>query len=199
MELLSYKLFVFNIYFSKILTDLGSFFFPVNNYIILKCTGKKNSRLKGSGSSLKEFLAIVSPLKRWKKLFISPQMLLLFSSYVIFFLNFMVMQQNDLIRKPRLFSNFVTSQSGLQLILIYILPNTLRKKRNQIMKFGLLIEYNVRNIFLEKSCTKCSGESSRRPFSGKSKLRISLDQQSKVLYSLFLLYPKLRAKYIKIY
>ena len=135
----------------------------------------------------------------WKMLFISPQKLLLFSSYLIFFLNFMVMQQNDLIRKTRLFSNFVTSQSGLQLILIYILPNTLRKKRNQIMKFGLLIEYNVRNIFLEKSYTKCGGESSPRPFSGKSELRISLDQQPKVLYSLFLLYPKLRGKYMKIY
>ena len=135
----------------------------------------------------------------WKMLFTSPQKLLLFSSYLIFFLNFMVMQQNDLIRKTRLFSNFVTSQSGLQLILIYILPNTLRKKRNQIMKFGLLIEYNVRNIFLEKSYTKCGGESSPRPFSGKSELRISLDQQSKVLYSLFLLYLKLRAKYMKIY
>ena len=26
------------------------------------------------------------------------------------------------------------------------------------MKFGQLIEYNVRNIFVEKSYTKCGGE-----------------------------------------
>ena len=26
------------------------------------------------------------------------------------------------------------------------------------MKFGQLIEYNMRNIFLEKSYTKCGGE-----------------------------------------
>ena len=56
------------------------------------------------------------------------------------------------------------------------------------MKFGKLIEYNTRNIFLEKLYVKCGGNTSPRPFSKKSKLSISLDQQSKVLYSLFLLY-----------
>ena len=43
------------------------------------------------------------------------------------------------------------------------------------MKFGQLVEYNMRNIFLEKSHIKCGGETSPRPFSGKSKLIISLD------------------------
>ena len=38
------------------------------------------------------------------------------------------------------------------------------------------MEYNIRNIFHEKSCTKCSGVTSPRLFSGKLKLRISLDQ-----------------------
>ena len=56
----------------------------------------------------------------------------------------------------------------------------------------------MRNIFLERSYTKCGGEASPAHFSGKLKLRISLDQWSKVLCSLFLLYPKLRAiKYIE--
>ena len=50
----------------------------------------------------------------------------------------------------------------------------------------------MRNIFLEKSYTKCGGENIPRPYSKKSELNISLDQYSKVLYSLFLLYPKLR-------
>ena len=44
------------------------------------------------------------------------------------------------------------------------------------MKYGQLIEYNMRNIFLGKSHTKCGGETSPRPFSGKLKLSISLDQ-----------------------
>ena len=69
----------------------------------------------------------------------------------------------------------------------------LEKQRQSDKKFGLLIECNMSNIFLEKTYTKCDGETSPRPFSEKFKLRISLDQYSRVLYSLFLLYAKLRA------
>ena len=65
------------------------------------------------------------------------------------------------------------------------------------MKIGQLIENNLRNIFLEIAYTKCGGETIARPFSKKSKLSISLDQQSKVLHTLFLPHAKLRA--IKIY
>ena len=65
------------------------------------------------------------------------------------------------------------------------------------MKFGQLIECNIRNIFLEKSYAKCGGESSPRPFFEKVKLTISLDQRSKDLRSLFLLYGKLRAVEIR--
>ena len=57
-----------------------------------------------------------------------------------------------------------------------MLRNMSRSKGNQTMKFGQLIEYNIRNIFLEKSYTKCGGETSPRPFSEKLKLNISLDQ-----------------------
>ena len=60
------------------------------------------------------------------------------------------------------------------------------KKRNQTIKFGLLIEYNMRNIFLQKSCSKYDVEP--RPFSEKSKLSMSVDQQSEIIYSLLLLY-----------
>ena len=44
------------------------------------------------------------------------------------------------------------------------------------MKIGQLIEYNMRNIFLDKSYSKCGGETGPRPFSEKLKLSISLDQ-----------------------
>ena len=61
--------------------------------------------------------------------------------------------------------------------------------------------WSVNRMSLEKhfswSYTKCGGETSTRPFSEKLKLSISLGQQSKGLYSLFLLYGKLRA--IEIY
>ena len=65
------------------------------------------------------------------------------------------------------------------------------------MKFGQLIEYNMRTIFLENLLSKCGVETIPRPFSSKLKLNISLDQYLKVLYSLFLLYAKWRA--IKLY
>ena len=44
----------------------------------------------------------------------------------------------------------------------------------------------MKNIFLEKSYTKFGGENIPRPFCKKSKLSISLDQSSKVLYSVFI-------------
>ena len=55
----------------------------------------------------------------------------------------------------------------------------------------------MRNTILKKSYTRFGAETSPKPFSGKLKLSISLDHESKVLYSLFLLYPKLKA--IEIY
>ena len=36
------------------------------------------------------------------------------------------------------------------------------------MKFDQLIEYDMRNIFVEKSCTKYGGTSPRPPFEKKS-------------------------------
>ena len=67
------------------------------------------------------------------------------------------------------------SQPGRQTIAIHILLNISRSKDNQTTKFGQLIEYNMRHIFLEKSYTKSGGETILRPFSKKSKLNITLD------------------------
>ena len=80
----------------------------------------------------------------------------------------------------------------LKKIAIHVLTNISRSKGNQAMKSGQLIGYNLRNIFLEKSYTKCGGEPIPRPFSEKSNLSISLDQYFKVSYILFLLFAKLR-------
>ena len=72
---------------------------------------------------------------------------------------------------------FMTSHTGQQIIKICILPNISRSKGSQKMKFGQLIEYNKKNIFFEKSHTKCGWETNLRPFYKKSKLSLSLDQQ----------------------
>ena len=69
----------------------------------------------------------------------------------------------------------MTSQSGKQTI-AEILSNISRNKDNQKIKFGQLVEYNLRNILLEKSFIKCGGDVIPRAFSKKSKLSISLDK-----------------------
>ena len=70
----------------------------------------------------------------------------------------------------------MTSQPGYQTITIHISPDISRSKDNQAMKLGQLTAYNMRKIFLEKSYTKCGGETIPRPFSKKSKLSIFLNQ-----------------------
>ena len=81
------------------------------------------------------------------------------------------------------------SQPGKQTVVIHILPNISISKGNQTMKCDQVIEYNMRNIFLETSYATYGGETIPRPFLKSLKLSISLD---KVTYSLFRLYDKLR-------
>ena len=73
------------------------------------------------------------------------------------------------------------SQTGKQTITIHSLTNISRSKSSQTMKFDQLIEYDMRNIFLEKSRTKRGAESSPRTFYKKSKFNIPLDQQAELL------------------
>ena len=68
------------------------------------------------------------------------------------------------------------SQPGKQTIAIHKFPNTSRSKDNQTKKFSLLIEYNMINIFLAKSYSKCGRKTASRHFYKKSKLNISLNQ-----------------------
>ena len=81
----------------------------------------------------------------------------------------------------------MASQTGLEIITIHILSNIFRSRGNQTMKFGQLMSniflkiFFMRNIFLEKSYTKCGGETSLGPFNKKPNLNISLDRQSEHL------------------
>ena len=91
----------------------------------------------------------------------------------------------------------MTSEPGKQIIAIHTLPNISRIKGSQIMNFGQLIEYDMRNTFLKKSYVKCGGETIPRLSYTKPKLTISLGEYPKFLNSLFSLYAKLKA--IEIY
>ena len=48
----------------------------------------------------------------------------------------------------------MTSQPGLQTVTIHILSNISQGKDNQTILFGQGIEYNKKNIFLQKLCRK---------------------------------------------
>ena len=52
----------------------------------------------------------------------------------------------------------------VQIITIHKLSHISRSRGNQTMKFGQLIEYNMRNIFLENSYTKCGKKLVPDPF-----------------------------------
>ena len=57
----------------------------------------------------------------------------------------------------------MTSLPGLQTIAINILLNISQSKGKQTMKFTQLIEYNNKNIFLQKLCQKWGRETTSRP------------------------------------
>ena len=53
----------------------------------------------------------------------------------------------------RLISKCMTSQTGKQIITMHILPKISRTKSNRAMKLLQVIEYNLRNAFLQKPCS----------------------------------------------
>ena len=113
--------------------------------------------IKGALLGLRQFLLTESPLKMMENAFY-------FIVKALFVLK---------VRKIRLISKFMTLQSAKQTIATQILPNISRIKGNQTMKFGHLIECDIK-IFLEKLYTKYGRENISRPFSKISKLSIAL-------------------------
>ena len=81
----------------------------------------------------------------------------------IFVMTFWLCRKNSLIRNMRLTSKFMASQHEIQILAIHILPNISQSKGNQARKFGQLIEYTKRNIFLQKLWGKWGKETSFGP------------------------------------
>ena len=65
----------------------------------------------------------------------------------------------------RFFRNFSLNMHIVVMLIkkkgVHILANISRSKVNQSVKFGQLIEYNMRRIFVEKSHTTCGRETSQ--------------------------------------
>ena len=148
---------------------------------------------KGALSGLRQFLVTEIHLQIMKNAFYFT-LKTLFVLKIFKFLSWIFLSCRKTARLED-FSNFkfYDVRTWLTNNAIHILANNWRSKDNQTMNFGQLIEHNMRKIFIEKSYTKCGGETNLRSYPKKSKLIISLDQQSKVLYSLIVLHAKLRA------
>ena len=132
--------------------------------------------LKGALSGLRQFLTTKSPLKMKKKAFNFTSKAL-FVLKMFKFLSWLFSHvAKRLHQKDKVNFEIYDVTAWLSNNCKTYIAQYLRRKGNQTMKFARLIEYNMTNIFLEKSYTKCSGESSPRPFFEKLKLSISLDQ-----------------------
>ena len=66
-------------------------------------------------------------------------------------MTFCLCRKDGLVRKRRLISKFMTSQSGYPAIAIHIFPIISRSKSNQTLKFGQLIGYKKIYIFFFKN------------------------------------------------
>ena len=69
-------------------------------------------------------------------------------------MNFWPCRKNGLIKKKSFILKFMTSQPGSQTTAIHILSNISGSKSNQAMKLGQLLDYDKRNVFLQKTCRK---------------------------------------------
>ena len=122
------------------------------------------ANVKGALSGRSKFLATEYLLKMMKNAFC-------FTSKALFVLKIFKSLSwlfghvgKRLDKKDQVIFNFMTSQPGQQTTVICISPNISRSKGNQTTKFGQLTECNMRNIFLEKSFTKCGRETNPDPF-----------------------------------
>ena len=89
-----------------------------------------------------------NPLKMMKNILYFMLKTLFVLGIFTFFSCVFVIQKNSSIRKLMLIAEFMASQIGQQIITRHILLNISISKDNQAMRFGQLIEYNLRNIFL---------------------------------------------------
>ena len=113
-------------------------------------------------SGMRQFLTNERPLKMMKDAFyfmLKDLFILEIFTLLFWFFGYV---KNGLIRKLWLISKFMTSQTGQQVISIHVLPNFSSTKGNQATKFGQLIKFTVRDIFLKKSCRKWGMETNSR-------------------------------------
>ena len=116
---------------------------------------KTQRQLRGALSGLRQFLTTEKPFKDNVKCSVFQlKNTFRFQKYLKFCLDFLVMQKSNVIRKIRLISNLGCHNLENKQSQYTYCPNISRIKDNQTMKFGQLIEYDMRSIFLENLLEK---------------------------------------------
>ena len=131
--------------------DLSTF---LNFVLTLKLSSRLNilTWLLTAVLGLRQPLATKRPLKMMKNVFLF---------HLDFWLCILVMQKNGL---TLLISKFLTLQPGKQTVTMHVMLNMSKSKGNQRIKFGEVIECNMRNVFLKKSYTKYGEGTIHRSF-----------------------------------
>ena len=135
----------------------------------------RHDQLKGTLLDLRQISTTEITLEWWKIIFISSQNLFLFSRDLNFSLDFLFWswRKTGWLEEQNFYQS-LWHQSLVNKQMQHVFWNISSKKGNQTTKFSQLIEYNMKNIFLEISYTKWGGETINRPLSEWSKLSISL-------------------------
>ena len=120
---------------------------------------------KGPLSGLRQFLTIKNPLKMMKNAFYFMLKALFFLEIPTFLSWIFGCAEKRL--DVKVLVDFKVYGVINWITINHNTPSTnisISKGNNQAMKFGQLINYSVRNVFLQRSCRKCGREASYRPF-----------------------------------
>ena len=124
----------------------------------------KTVSVKGTLSGLRLFLLTEIPIKMMKNAF-NVTLKALFVLKIFKFLSLCFGHLDKRFdQKVKVVSKFMTWKPGKQTVVIHILPDISKSKANETTKFGQLITYNMRHIFLAKSYTRYGGETIPRAY-----------------------------------
>ena len=132
-----------------------------------------------------QFMANEHPLQTSKNAFYLIVKALFVFKYLNLCSDFFGYVEKRLDEKAKVSSN-IYDVTARPTITINILPNISRRKGIHTMKFGQLVEYNIRKFLLKNHTYNVVQKLVPDHFSKISKLNISLNLQSEVLYRLFI-------------
>ena len=137
-------------------------------------TRKSSQKLKSALSGLRQFLSTESPLKVIKNVFYFPSKALFILEIFKFLSWLFSLVAKRLDKKDKVIFKFYDVKTWLKNNRTTHIAQYFKKQSQSDNEMWSVNRMNLRNIFLEKSHTKCDGETSPKPVSENLKLGISL-------------------------